>query len=127
MEVGSFGDVVFEVSADRVFTPQSISRERKGSYAEHKVLGVLPRLEYLAPELATMNMQVRLLASMGVNPLQEADKLAKMSKEGKVAKLIILGVNCGDMVLESVTQQWRHSVAGSIHTIDLSLKFKEYV
>ncbi len=127
MHIGSFGNVVFEVSSSRVLTPQSISRERKGSYAEHKVLAALPRLEFLAPELMAMSMSIRLLASLGVDPLWDADKIGVYAKDGTAARLIILGVNCGTMILESYAQTWRHVVADKIHSIDMQLQFKEYV
>ena len=126
MRVGSFGNIVFDVSVQRVMTPSEIQRERKARFEEHKVLGSLPRLEFLAPELADMSMRIRLRADMGVNPFNEADRLAKMCKEGKVARLMIMGVNCGNMVLESVSQDLRPAGAKGLPTLDLTLKFKEY-
>lgn len=127
MRVGSFGEVVFEVSDNRVLTPAEIQRERKARYEEHKVVGAAPRLEFLAPELADLTMRICLRADMGVNPLREATKLSAYCRDGKVCRLIIMGVNCGENVLESVGQIWRHAAPNGIHSIDLSLKFREYV
>lgn len=127
MRTGSFGEIVFEVSDRKAITPDDITRESKARYEEHKVPGALPRLEFLAPELAEMGMRITLRADMGVNPLHEADKLSRLCKEGAVRRLVLMGVNCGDMVLESVSQVWRHTGSGGPHIIDLALKFKEYV
>ncbi len=127
MEVGSYGTITFEVSDFRVLTPSGISRESKARYAEHKVHAAKPRLEYLAPELVSMSMNIRLLASMGVNPHAEAEKLCAMAESGQVARLIILGRNYGYMILESVSQDWRHTSFLGVYSIDLALKLKEYV
>ena len=54
MQVGSLGDIVFEVNipgAGRTFTPSALSMESAARFEEHQVLGAPPRLEFLAPEL----------------------------------------------------------------------------
>lgn len=126
MQVGSFGEVVFEVSDSRVITPTDVQRERKARYEEHKVIGAAPRLEFLAPELADLTMRICLRKDMGVNPVSETTKLSKYCRDGKVCKLILAGINCGDQILESVSQSWRHTGPNGPHTIELVLKFKEY-
>ncbi len=130
MQTGSLGDVVFEVSAaGRVMTPAEFQRDRAARFEEHKVVGALPRLEFLSAELATMSLPIRLRADMGVNPAEEADRLARMCKEGKVLRLIVAGYNCGDVVIESVTQTWRLLAPGGKgpYLLDLNLKLKEYI
>ena len=42
MRVGTLGNVVFEVSDTRVFTPSQVTRERKARIEEHQVLLVHP-------------------------------------------------------------------------------------
>ena len=39
MRVGTLGNVVFEVSDTRVFTPSQVTRERKARIEEHQVQG----------------------------------------------------------------------------------------
>lgn len=127
MKVGSFGSVIFEVSDTKVVTPEGIQHECKARFEEHKVLGAPPRLEFLAPELESMSMNIRLRADMGVHPLREAITLVKLCKEGAVRKLIIMEASCGDMVIESISQSWRHVGPQGIYIVDLSIKFKEYI
>lgn len=128
MKIGSFGDVVFEASADLVRTPDAVSRTRKGRYAEHKVLGARPRLEFLAPELVTLSMKVRLHAAYGVDPLEEAERLAALCEEGKAERLMLYGENLGYFVLESLSEvQKKAGPDGRIAFSELSLSFKEYV
>lgn len=130
MIVGSLGDVIFETSADgRVVTPSKFQFDRAARYEEHKVVGALPRLEFLSAELASMSLPIRLRADMGINPAKEAEKLSVMCKEGKVVRLILAGYKLPDVIIESVTQTWRLLAPDGKgpYLMDLSLKLKEYV
>ena len=49
--VGSFGPVVFSVSADVLYLLDGVSRSTKARVEEHQVVGAKPRLEFIAPEL----------------------------------------------------------------------------
>ena len=110
MQVGSLGDVVFEVSlAGRVVTPTDFTHERKAKFEEHQVIGALPRLEFCCPELGVVNLPIRLRADMGVNPMQEAERIIALLKEGKALRLILCGVNFGMYVLDSFTQKAQHA------------------
>ena len=126
MRVGVLGDVVFEVSDSRVFTPSQVTRERKARIEEHQVQGALPCVEFLAPELGTFSISMTLNAGLGINPMQEADKIAAMCKRGEVLRLILGGLNWGKVIIESVAQDWRNSGPGGVHTIGLTLNLKEY-
>ena len=128
MRIGSLGDIIFEVSplGGRTVTPGQISRVRKARFEEHKVVGALPCLEFLAPELATVGMPIKLRADMGVNPIREADRLSALCKNGKVYRLIIAGWNWGYYAVESVQQEMRYTVGDKIFAVDVKLALKEY-
>lgn len=127
MRVGSLGDIVFEVSTPgRMVTPTDFKRDRKARFAEHQVVGALPRLEFLAPELATISLNIRLRADMGVNPMEEADRIGVLCKEGQALRLILSGYNFGFYVLESFSQQVKHASGSDIFSVDMSLSLKEY-
>lgn len=117
MRVGTLGNVVFEVSDTRVFTPSQVTRERKARIEEHQVQGALPCVEFIAPELGTFSISMTLSAALGVNPMREADSLGAMCKRGEVNRLILGGLNWGKVIIESVTQDWRNSGPGGVHTI----------
>lgn len=127
MQVGSLGDVIFEVSCERVLTPGPFTRERKIRYEQHNVLGALPRLEFLSPDLSTLSLNIRLLLSLGVDPLREFSRLGAMCKEGVVARLILHGQNYGMHVIESYSQGVRHASSQRIISMDVTLNLKEYV
>ena len=129
MQVGSLGDVVFETSAERVLTPSSFSKERSARYEDHQVQGGLPRSEFLAPELASFDLAIRLCADMGVNPIEMADQLSAYSTTGEVVRLILAGWNLGKVTVRSVRQTWKYMEPGGtgVQIVDLALQLKEYV
>lgn len=128
MRLGSLGDIIFEVSpfGGRTVAPGQLSRERKARFEEHKVVGALPCLEFLSPELASVSMPIKLRADMGVNPLREADRLSALCKNGEVYRLIIAGWNWGYYAVESVQQEMRYTVGDKIFAVDVKLTLKEY-
>jgi hypothetical protein len=129
MRVGSLGDIVFETSARLVLTPGSFSKSREARYEDHQVQGELPRSEFLAPELASYDMDIRLNASLGVDPMHLADRISQCCKEGRVLRLIIAGLNFGRVTIRSVSQEWRHIMPGGkgVQAVALRLTLKEYV
>lgn len=129
MQVGSLGDVVFETSAEKVLTPSSFSKERSARYEDHQVQGGLPRSEFLAPELASYDLSIRLCADLGVNPIEMADQLSAYSTTGEVVRLILAGWNLGKVTVRSVRQTWKYMGSGGtgVQIVDLALQLKEYV
>lgn len=128
MQVGCLGDVVFETSADKVLTPFSFGKERAGRYEDHQVQGALPRSEFLAPELATFDLAIRLHADLGVNPVEMADHISAYSKSGEVVRLILAGYNLGKVTVRSVRQTWKYMRPGGkgVQMVELTLQLKEY-
>ncbi|MFI3270804.1 MAG: phage tail protein [Pseudomonadota bacterium] len=128
MIIGSFGSIIFEVSADgRTVTPQSMGRESKSRYAEHQVLGAAPRLEYLGPELSTVSMAISLRRDMGVTPEDELEALEYLQRNGSPQLLIVSGKNLGTYILDSLSQSFTRGGSGGFLAISLTLNFKEYL
>lgn len=129
MKTGSLGDVIFEVSSARVFTPQSFSMNREARYEDHEVQGAFPRPEFLAPGLATGTLPITLRRDLGCEPFEEVEKLEDMSVKGEVLRLIIAGKNLGRWTIRKVDQSWRHMTGrdSGPFSISLSLALKEYL
>lgn len=127
MRVGSLGDMVFETSTDRVLTPSSFSTGSSARYEDHPVQGGLPRSEFLAPELSSFDLSIRLRADMGVSPLAVAEQLVASCRAGDVLRLVIAGQNLGQVTIRSVDQDWRHLSRAGVHSLDVKLQLKEYV
>lgn len=123
--LGSFGDVVFEASADRIRTFSGLSVSRTARFATHELYGRRPTVEYLGPSLESASMTIRLDASWGLNPAEELKKLKTMLDGGAAHDLIIGDRVIGAFVLEGLTEA--HNVIdgrGRLLVAEVSLSMK---
>ena len=127
MNIGSLGDIPFETSASSVRTPRDISRKISSRYETHYVLGAKPRLEYLSEELDSITMQIRLVEMGELQPEAELARLAALCRQGQAVPLILMGLNFGNVIIESVTERWRGKGKSGPFCIDATLELKEYV
>lgn len=130
MQVGSLGDIVFEVNipgAGRTFTPSALSMESAARFEEHQVLGAPPRLEFLAPELDVLDLSILLRADFGLDPDSEIERLRTLCREGKAQRLILAGRNRGNYVLEQVAVDGIRSVGARMYSAYVTLSLKEYL
>lgn len=93
--LGSFGDIIFTVSSEKVFTYSSMSRKTSVNYATHAIIGTEPVLEYVAPEVEEMTVTIKLLSTLGVDPAEECEKIRKIVLAGKSDYFIIDGQPIG--------------------------------
>ncbi len=128
MRTGSLGDVVFEASSERVFTPASFGMSREARYEDHEVQGAFPRSEYLAPGLGTATLTMILRRDLGCDPAEEAENLEMKLVGGEVLRLIIAGKNLGKWTLRKVDQSWRAMLRDGKgpQSLTLTVELKEY-
>lgn len=128
MRVGSLGDVVFEVSSQRFFTPEGMSFSREARFEDHETQGTFPQSEFLAPGLKTASFSMTLRRDLGCDPAADAERLEAMMNSGEVLLLIIAGQNLGRWTLRKVDQSWRHMLGNGKGPFSLSLtvELKEY-
>lgn len=87
--LGYFGGLVFEVSDKKILTFNEFTRENSERWTEHEIDGHKPIPEYLGPGLDTISFTVEFNAYLGVNPLEEMDKLVRLSRNGEAHRLMI--------------------------------------
>ena len=122
MYVGTFGDIVFNVSHLQVLTPSN--------WADHSVLGGKTKSQYLGPRLKSYQMDVQLSSSFGVAPRTALARFQEMSENGEVHYLIIglAPLSMNKFTIESVSEAW--DVVGRMGVLmecKVSLTFREYV
>ena len=130
MPVGSFGDVVFEVSSDKVRTFQDLQIQRKANYTEHAIHGKKGLLEFTGFSAATGSLKIRLDAALGVNPKEEFDALLEVFNEHQAVPLILDGEPVGDglWVIDSIDENFEVvNNQGTAIALEVPLKLKEYV
>ena len=126
--IGTFGNIVFETSADKVLTFDGFVRKGSAQFAEHPVIDGKTKLQHTGDGLDEVSFSVKLSASLGVNPSNEIEKLREIKAAGDPKKLIMGMKVIGDFVLTSVEDAWdRVDNLGNIFVSTVNLTLKEYV
>lgn len=127
MSLGTWGDVVFEVSADLMRTWQDMKRSGEARWARHEVYAGKPLPEFIGPGLDSLTMSVRLDALRGVTPADEIKTLREQRDIGAVHPLMIGGELVFDCTLKSIGEDHRrHDAMGKPLLIIAELSFEEY-
>jgi phage protein U len=126
--IGTFGDIVFKVSADTVRTFTQLTRSGNARYQQHDVIGQKPVLEFIGPDLDAITLPVKLDVSYGMNPQTEINAMREAMSTGARSAFIVGGKFLGDFVIESVSDTWETvSNRGNLIKANVSLSLKESV
>ena len=128
--IGSFGDIVFEVSDEKVKTFRDLQIQRSAQYAEHSIHGRKSLLEFTGLTAASASLAISLKAWLGVNPKEELYTLREALEKHIAMPLIFDGEPQGDglWVIESLDEKFEIiDNHGTFTSIDVSLKLREYI
>ena len=128
--IGSLGEVVFEVSIERVRTFRDLQVQRSAKYSEHAIHGRKGLLEFTGLSPASMSLSIRLDAGLGINPKEELNTLHDILNNHQAVPFILDGEPQGDglWVLEGLDEN--HEIIdkhGTSIAVEVSLKLKEYI
>lgn len=127
--VGSYGEIVFEVSTDKIQTYNDFQRTNEPRWQEHAIIGQKPILEFEGPGVDKISFNVILRADFGVNPEEQLVKLRKFSRWGQKA-LFIRGnqpISTNYWVIGNLVEKHRNiDNLGNVLTIEVELNLKEY-
>lgn len=87
-EIGTLGDIVFKVSANKVRTFDDLKIDSKTNYAKHTRHLKKPLLEFQYNDADTASLTIYLSAFLGVNPKKMQNKIDKYRKKGKSLRLL---------------------------------------
>ena len=125
--VGSFGQVVFQVSEESLALVRDVRRKTAARTEEHKVVGAKPRLEFIAAELSETSFKVFWNVVFGLNPRAEIRRLRELCEKGAAQRLILGGETFGKYVLTEVAESWlRSGPRGEPLVAEAALTLKEY-
>ncbi|WP_087064427.1 phage tail protein [Intestinibacillus massiliensis] len=130
MAIGTYGGIVFETSDKCVLTPQSLQRTSGGSWATHKLHGVKPRTEFIAPSLRKVTFKLTLLATLGVQPRALLERLTQIAESRQAYPLVIGGKPLSDnpFRLMNLSESWdRMYNGGELVSATVSVTLEEYV
>ena len=129
-QVGTIGDIVFEVSNEIVRTFYDYKRKTSARLAAHDIIGQKPATEFLGPGVESISFSMKLSAFKGVNPKTEADKIRKMIENGEVVNLVLAGspVSENKWIIESMDESANYyDSKGNIISSDINITIREYV
>ena len=127
--IGCLGsDIIFECSSELVRTFKDYKRETKARFATHALIMQMPALEFLGQDCGEISFKMIFTTSLGVNPVEETDKLRKICAAGEANVLVIGSEVIGDMwVIESLNESAQaHDGSGRIILSEVNLTLKEY-
>ena len=125
--VGSLGNIQYTVSRDLVRTFRDFSRKSHARFAQHDILNQTPQLEYLGDNLDEINFRIQLLASLGVSPAEETQKLRDYCLRGEVLPLVIGTEVFGNFVITEIEEKLETvDNHGRILISELSVSLKQY-
>ena len=128
--IGSFGEVVFEVSDKKVRTFRDFQIQRSAKYSEHAIHGRKGLLEFTGLSPASASMNIRLDTGLGINPEKEIEILRDLLNNHEAVPFILDGEPQGEglWVLESLDENFEIiDNKGAFTAIQVSLKMREYI
>lgn len=129
-KIGSLGNVVFEVSHEKVRTFEELTRTSTPRWATHEVIGKRPLLQFIGPGLDTSSLTIRFDVRFGVNPRKEIAQLVEYERLGKALPFLLGGkpVGKGGMwVITGLEQEWTSiDNRGNLLAATVNLSLEEY-
>ena len=89
MYVGCLGDIVFQVSSERIETFNNMVWSGSARYAEHQRHLSDALSEYTGNDPETITIDIELSEYLGVKPMPEITKIVGYERTGQVVLLII--------------------------------------
>jgi phage protein U len=128
-KIGSYGNVVFEVSSKRTKTFKDFERSGSARWDDHEIIGKKPKSEFVGPDLEEISFTILFKAELGINPEKELAKLRSMRDSGKAASFIVGGKPISKNYWSVQQLSESHKAVdhkGNILEAEVSVDLKEY-
>lgn len=124
--IGSYGDIVFTVSSDKILTFDGLEKDLSARYARHEIHLNKPILEFIGESLAEIKLSIKLDTNLGINPIKQLEKLETSIKNGE-RKVLMIGTNfIGYFAIEKISEKFRRvDNIGNILAIDIDINLTE--
>lgn len=87
--IGSWGDLTFEVSREKVKTFTGLKWDSSVKYSTHDRHLKEPLLEFTGKDVESMSFSMVFSVFLGINPIEEVAKALQAMRRGEVHRLII--------------------------------------
>lgn len=129
-QVGRLGNIRFSTSDKRILTFDNFKVKKTTRTATHNTIGTKPRLERVGPGLDTLTFKIDLLASLGVHPRAEAEKIENKLENGATDYLMIGNKRVGRhrWTITAISSGWEYIYSrGEVAKISMELTLTEYL
>ncbi|CAL7868357.1 Phage tail protein [Fusobacterium necrophorum subsp. funduliforme] len=127
--LGSYGDIIFTVSRNKLLTPTSMDIDFSSRTEEHENLGEVAYTEFLHRNLRNISFNIKLISSL-VDIPGTILKLEKICENGEYYPLILGGKPLSEygFMLVSFKEGIKSTLGnGELEIVECSLTFKEYI
>ena len=126
MQIGCFGDIVFEVGPSTVKTFQKMTEEYGARITQHKRHLAAPATEFTGPEEGKITLTARVSKYLGANPQRDIDLARYYTTHGVAQTLVIGSRSYGAWMIQSVKIDRKNSDRfGNLTDAELSFSFTE--
>ena len=129
-EMAKWGELVFKVNSNQVFSFRKMKRSYSGRWAAHNIIGDRPKMEFQGPEMDEITLEIILDAELGVTPRVILKRLRLAAKNGEVEYFYVGGRKMGanKFYIASGTENWNEIWnEGELVRATASVTFREYV
>jgi len=128
--IGSWGPIVFEMSARRKFSFSGGSRDVSYRYGRTELVNGKARQQFGGEELEGFHIEIWFSVDIGLDPLEEIERIADIAVQGESYPFIVGGRPIGKnmFVITALPQEWKRiSGDGKVLEIRGSVQFSEFV
>lgn len=130
MQVGVLGDIVFQVTWDKIVTPSNIQWSGAARYGVHQRHLQNALTEFTGREPDKISFDIYLNAMFGVDPMGAIWQLFRYEREGKPLALTIGGHGYGRYrwnIIDHSTEIHSTDREGNITSATITLNLQEYL
>lgn len=129
MKIGQLGDILFEVSDQKVQTLRDMVWNGQSTTGTHKVHLKKAMTEFTGAEAETITFNMRITKSLSGDPSAVFKKVQDYVKNGKIITLVLAGTKLGSkwIVTKYKATVKNHDKKGAINDMDISVTLVEYV
>lgn len=129
-EIGTIGDIVFQVSSSLVRTFNQFSDSVSSRLGSHEVAGIMPVIEHIGPGTRELSFALQLNSALGVDVEHDIRKAQDYCQTGQMLSIIISGKQIGGTgakwIIESVdADRQSFGSAGETLLADMKLSIKQ--
>jgi len=128
-QIGSYGDIVFQVSDKSVLTPSKLRQKVSGQWGKHKPIMKKPRPEFGGADARGITFTIILDATLGVRPRKVLERIEEMIEEGFVDYMVIGNKTMGNnrFAITAMTEEWDVVYnGGELAKATLNITLEEY-